>query len=86
MIRPLLLLSLCASVLFTSGCLFSRKAKAPKESSAISSQVEADFHKRWMDQRSAQLVAQGIEAGAAAAQAQKEYEARFIYTRPAGAK
>lgn len=87
MIRSLLLTLLGASVLFTGGCnLLSRKPAKPKESKAIAADVAEGFEQRWVDQRSAQLVAQGMAAPAARAQATTEFAERFAYTKPAPKK
>lgn len=87
MIRPLLLTLLGASVLFASGChMLSRQPAKPKENKAIAADVAEGFEQRWVDQRSAQLVAQGMAAPAARAQATTEFNERFAYTKPAGKK
>lgn len=74
----------CLAVTLTTGCLFSRKEKKPKESSAIASEVAENFRKRWIDKRTAELVTQGGAEAAARAQAEAEFRERFEFTRPAG--
>jgi hypothetical protein len=87
MIRPLLLALFGASVLLASGCnLLSRKTDKPKESKAIAAEVAEGFEQRWVEQRSAQLVAQGVAAPAARAQATTEFAERYAYTKPAPKK
>ncbi len=87
MIRPLLLALLGASTLLASGCnMLSRKPAKPKETKAIAAEVAEGFEQRWVEQRSAQLVAQGMAAPAARAQATTEFNERFAYTKPAPKK
>lgn len=77
-----LLLSLSAALLtLSNGCLFSKKAKTPKESSAISADVEESFRRRWVDKRTAELTAQGTAGETARTQAETEFRTRFGYTR-----
>lgn len=78
---PLLTAILAAVVVATSGCSFFRKPNRPKESSAISAEVEATFRQRWMDKRLAELKAQGVAEDAAKAQAESEFQARFQFGR-----
>lgn len=77
-----LLLALCAaSLAFSTGCLFSKKAKRPKESSAISAEVEENFRRRWVDRRAGELTAQGKTPADAQGQAEAEFRDRYSYTR-----
>lgn len=76
--RSLLCCCLACAATFSAGCLFSKKNK-PKENSAIATEVEASFKRRWIDQRVAQLVAQGLAAGAAQAQAAREFDERYDF-------
>jgi hypothetical protein len=75
--------TLAATCLLASGCsLFSRKdsaPKAPKESTAISADVEQSFRKRWVEKRRGELTAQGIAADAATAQADREFAERYDF-------
>jgi hypothetical protein len=75
--KPMLTAALVAALLLSTGCLFSKKTNRPKESSAISSEVEATFRLRWMEKRMAELTAQGVAAGPARAQAEQEFRDRF---------
>ena len=78
MIHRLILALLSMSALFSTGCgLFSKKGSQPKESSAIASDVEATFRRRWVEKRAGELVAQGVEANAAQAQADAEFREKF---------
>jgi hypothetical protein len=71
------IVTLCSS----SGCLFSRKGKRPKESSTISADVEESFRLRWVERRAAELIAQGTAAEAARATAENEFRERYGFTR-----
>lgn len=77
-----LLLSLLMLAAATSGCTLFRKSSRPKESSAISSEVEENFHRRWVEKRSAELVAQGVAAAAAQTQAENEFREKYDFSRP----
>ena len=73
--------ALALGILCLNGCTLFKKSDRPKESSAISSEIEEGFRLRWVGQRSAELVAQGIPAETARAQAESEFSDRFGYTR-----
>jgi hypothetical protein len=78
------LCSVCATALcLSSGCLFSKKANRPKESSAIAADVEESFRKRWVEKRASELASQGTAADAARVQAESEFRERFGFTRAA---
>ena len=81
----LLLLS-CLTLALTTGCLFSKKSAKPKESSAIASEVDESFRKRWTERRVAELVAQGKAADAARTQADSEFRERYEFTQAAKKK
>ncbi len=83
MTKPTLHAALVALLLLSTGCLFSKKSNLPKESSAISSEIEATFRQRWVEKRTADLVAQGTAAGAARPQAEQEFGARYGFTQKA---
>lgn len=85
MTKPLLLTLGLVTLALSSGCLFSKKAKRPKESTAISADVEESFRRRWVDKRLGELSAQGVAADAARTQAEAEFRERYGYTR-AGTK
>ena len=75
-----LILSLLAGLLAcSSGCMFSKKNRKPKESSAIASDVEESFKRRWIEHRVAELTAQGTAADAAQAQAAREFGERYDF-------
>ncbi len=85
MIHRLCLTGLGLIALFTSGCLFSKKDKGPKENPSIPGSVAETFKTRWVDKRVAELVAQGQTADVARAQALKEFAAKYdaLTTEPA---
>jgi hypothetical protein len=67
----------------SSGCLFHRKAsKEPKASPYVSSEFERQFEQRWVEKRTADLVAQGQSDQAARAQAAAEYQQKYSYAQP----
>jgi hypothetical protein len=82
---PLLCLA-AAAALLTGGCLFSKKSSTPKENPAIAGSVEETFKVRWVEKRTAELVAQGKTAEAARAQAVAEFQERFAFTGSAAKK
>lgn len=73
---------LATSVLFSTGCMFWKKSKTPRESTAIATDVEKEFQQRWMTKRLADLAAQGITGEAAQQQADQEFHAKFAYAQP----
>ena len=77
------LLALAALTMGSTGChMFSKKKKAPGpvETPNVALDVEKDFMRRWIDKRTADLVAQGSTADAAKRQAESEFKAKFNYT------
>ena len=79
--RPLLA-SLALATVLTSGCLFSKKS-APKENTAPAAETEQIFMQRSVDKRAAELVAQGLTADAARAQATTEFKERYGFNSAA---
>jgi hypothetical protein len=79
--RPLLF-TLLVLVTLSTGCF--HKSKKPKESTAIASEVEETLKQRFVEKRSAELVAQGLRADLARQQAIDEFRDRFGYTHAAG--
>ncbi len=74
---------LAAALLANTSChVFSWKKKpaAPKESSKVATEVEKDFMARWVDKRTADLVAQGKSQESAREQAAAEFKDKFGYT------
>ena len=65
--------ALAALAVTSSGCSLFRKSQKPRESTAISSEVEATFRQRWMDKRLAELKAQGVADAAAQTQAAQHH-------------
>lgn len=86
MIPRLPLLCLATVTLLTGGCLFSKKSSSPKENPAIAGSVEETFKVRWVEKRSAELVAQGKAAEVARAQAVAEFQEKFAFTGSAAKK
>ena len=64
-----------------AGCQFWRKDRKPKESSELASEVEASFRQRWIDQRVAQLTAQGEAPDYARGQAAREFDERYDFNK-----
>lgn len=84
MIRVVHLLPWLALVAALSGCaLVRKKDPAPKDSGAISSEVEAGFRQRWVEKRREELGAQGMAPELARAQAAREFAERHPHTQPA---
>ena len=77
--KSLLTVVLLAALASSTGCSFFRKSNRPKESSAISSEVEATFRQRWVDKRVTELTAQGVAADAARQQADREFRERYQF-------
>jgi len=77
--------ALAAVLITTAGChMFSKKTVSPpKEGPDISNQVEKDFEQRWLEHRTAELVAQGATPAAARQQAINEFRDKFSYTKAA---
>lgn len=81
MTKHLFLTALIATLLSTTGCgLFSKKSGRPKESSAIASEVEETFRKRWVDKRVSELTATGVAAEAARTQADAEFREKYGFS------
>jgi hypothetical protein len=79
-----LLCVLCLS----SGCHFFHKKKAdaePKDSKMIATQVELEFRQRWVDKRTGELTAQGMNADLAHTQALAEFRQKYSATSAAEA-
>jgi hypothetical protein len=80
MLKSTLLVCLAALVLGSaSGCNLFRKSKKPKQNPAIAAELETDFRQRWIDRRTAELGAQGVENPVAGQQAAKEFSEKFPY-------
>lgn len=80
--RPLFACLLLLAAL-SAGCLFSKKPAAPKENTAPAAETEQILMQRSIDKRVAELVAQGLTADAARAQATTEFKDRYGYTSAA---
>jgi hypothetical protein len=86
--KRLLPATLAAMVLLAgSGCHyfphFKRKPKVPKQDRAISASLEKEFAQRWIDKRTAELVASGQAPDAAKVQAANEFRQKFNFTKAA---
>lgn len=83
--KRLLFVLVTSSLLLSTGCsLFSKKSKEPsdrpiveKESKSPAADNEEVLRRRWVDKRAAELAAQGTEATAARAQADREFSERY---------
>lgn len=79
-LKSSLLLCFAAAVFVGgSGCQLFRKSKKPKENPAIAGSVEADFRRRWLERRTAELTAQGTEEAAARTQAESDFREKYPY-------
>jgi hypothetical protein len=86
MIKRLFPSAVAVSVLaLCGGCLFPKNFSKQKKDTHVSADMEKEFQARWMEKRVGDLTAQGMSPAAAQAQAQAEYDAKYSYTRPAGA-
>ncbi len=80
--KRLVPVALAFALLTNLGCHMFSKSKnpaAPKESGTVAADDERDFMNRWLDKRTADLVAAGTPAAAARAQAVAEFKARYPY-------
>jgi hypothetical protein len=84
MTKALLLTASLATLVLATGCSLLKRTNRAKESSAISADVEASFHRRWVEKRTAELTAGGANGAAARTQAEAEFRERFGYTRVGG--
>lgn len=81
MIKRLLPSCLILTLFFSSGCLFSKKTGTPRESSQIAGEMEDSFKRRWIEKRTAELVAQRTPADSAQTQAIREFGEKFEFRR-----
>lgn len=80
MTKPMLLSTLAAVLLLSSGCLFSKKPRT-KETSAIASENEETLRRRWVEKRAGELTAQGTAADSARTQADQEFQDRYGFNQ-----
>jgi lipoprotein NlpI len=78
MIKPLLFS--CVALSLLSGCSVFKRDKARQETQ-ITAEVQETFRKRWVDKRTADLVAQGTAADAARAQAERDFAATYDFSK-----
>jgi hypothetical protein len=75
---------LSLALLATAGCQWftskKKTPKPPKDTPNVAQDVEKDFMHRWLDKRTAELEAQGLNADAAHARAVAEFKATYAYT------
>jgi hypothetical protein len=84
--KRLVPIALAAVLLTGSAChMFSSKKNpaAPKESKTVAVDVEKDFMHRWIEKRTADLVAAGKTPADAHDQAVAEYKVTYAYTATA---
>jgi 1,2-phenylacetyl-CoA epoxidase catalytic subunit len=82
MTKRLLLCFLAAALALSTGCMFFRKSKQAKESSAVATATEQEFRQRWMAKRVTELNAQGVNGMAAREQADREFHEKFEFAVP----
>lgn len=73
----------CAATILFTGCSLFKKSQKPKENPAIAADTDENFRQRFVDKRTAELMAQGAAAEAARAQASEEFKVRYGYTSAA---
>lgn len=71
-------LVLCAG---TSCHLFGKSKQKKKEDAAIAASVDADFRRRWVERRAAELTAQGAVSSAARDQAETEFREKYAFLK-----
>lgn len=82
MTKRLLPSLLAVTILATTGCLFHRKARKPKDSPAVATEVEKEFRQRWIAKRVSDLNAQGVNGAAAEQQAEHEFREKYPFAVP----
>jgi hypothetical protein len=84
--RPFTLAVATCLLALGTGCLFpksfSKDKTKVKPNPHISSELEGQFEQRWEEKRAGDLVATGMSADAAKAQAVAEYHQKFSYAQP----
>ena len=78
--RHPLLLTLSLAAALCAGCSMLKKSDKPKDTGAIATETDAALQQRWVDKRVAELVAQGVAADAAKAQALEEFRVKYSFT------
>lgn len=77
------LLLVAGTLLLTAGCTTWPFHRKPKPDPHISVQVEETFKQRWIEQRGADLMKQGLAPDVARSQAIEEFRKRYEYTSAA---
>jgi len=80
--KRLLLLAFALLPVLVTSCFHHKKK--PKESTAIASDVEETLKQRFIEKRSAELIALGLRPDLARQQAIDEFRDRYGYTHAAG--
>ncbi len=85
--RTTLLFIAAVAAALCAGCSmsmpFSKKSDKPKDTGAIATQTDAELKQRWVERRTAELVAKGTDATAAKTQAEAEFNEKYSYTSSA---
>jgi hypothetical protein len=69
-----------AGLCLNAGCLSSRKSAKPKETTAIAAELEESFRQRWVEKRASELIARGLAADLARAQAFEEFKSKYNFS------
>jgi hypothetical protein len=77
--RPFLSALLALSAVLAGGCSALKKPAKPVENPSIAGATEDSMRQRWIDKRTAELVAQGGAPEAARAQATQEFREKYPY-------
>jgi hypothetical protein len=80
--KRLVPVALALALLANVGCHMFSKSKnpaAPKESGTVAADDERDFMNRWLDKRTADLIASGTPTWSARGQAVAEFKAKYAY-------
>jgi len=81
--RSHLLIPVLFAVVLTSGCQLLKREKKPVEKNTPAAETDEILRQRWVDKRTAELVAQGTAPEAARPLAEQEFRAKYNYTKPA---
>lgn len=68
-------------LVLSTGCTLFKKSGRTRENSAIASEVEETYRKRWVEKRAGDLVAQGTSAEAARIQAENEFREKYGFNQ-----
>jgi len=79
--KRFIIFGLGGAVLLFAGC--AALGRKPKEDRHISVQVEESFKQRWIEQRGAELMRQGLTPDVARSRAIEEFRQRYEFTSAA---